>query len=133
MDGIDWAGSAMIAARSRLDIATANLANASTDGFQKVVARGSLTSAGVRIERHVTRSHGMVTRTGREDDLAIVGNGYFRVRDGAGSVSTTRSGAFVRERDGTMHDARGRTVLGLHGPLRVPRGANIDERGRVMI
>jgi len=54
MDGTQWAASAMIAARSRLDIATHNLANVSTGGFQRIVARGVLTPSGVKIER--TRS-----------------------------------------------------------------------------
>jgi flagellar basal body rod protein FlgG len=51
MDGIAWAASAMIAARSRLEIATENLANVSSDGFGRVVARGLLTPSGVAIAR----------------------------------------------------------------------------------
>jgi flagellar basal body rod protein FlgG len=51
MDGIAWAASAMIAARSRLEIATENLANVSSDGFRRVLARGLLTPAGVTIAR----------------------------------------------------------------------------------
>lgn len=46
-----WAASAMVAARTRLEIATENLANVSTDGFRPVTARGFLTSLGVAIER----------------------------------------------------------------------------------
>jgi len=49
MDGIDWASSAMVAARTRLEIATGNLANLSTEGFRAVVARGRLTPRGVEI------------------------------------------------------------------------------------
>jgi flagellar basal-body rod protein FlgF len=133
MDGIDWAGSAMIAARTRLDIATGNLANVSTNGFEKVVARGALTAHGVEIARSGTSERGMLQRTQRPYDLAIVGTGTFRVRDGAGRVSSTRNGAFTRDRDGCLRDDGGRTLLGLHGPLRVPAGATIDERGRVLM
>ncbi|MBV8066975.1 MAG: hypothetical protein JO113_03280 [Candidatus Eremiobacteraeota bacterium] len=50
MDGIAWASSAMVAARTRLEIATENLANVSTGGFRPVTARGFLTSLGVAIE-----------------------------------------------------------------------------------
>jgi flagellar basal body rod protein FlgG len=46
-----WAASAMVAARTRLEIAAENLANVSTDGFRPVTARGFLTSLGVAIER----------------------------------------------------------------------------------
>lgn len=133
MDGIDWAGSAMTAARERLDIATANLANVSTNGFQKIVARGVLDQRGVTIERETAADHGMLRRTGRTDDLAIVGGGVFRLRDGSGHVSATRNGAFVRERDGTLRDDGGRTLLGLRGALRIPEGATLDDRGRVML
>jgi flagellar basal body rod protein FlgG len=49
MDGIAWAGSAMIAARTRLEIATENLANVSTVGFRPIAARGFLTPFGVTI------------------------------------------------------------------------------------
>ena len=44
----------MVAARTRLEIATENLANVSTDGFRRVAARGFLTALGVTIarERH---------------------------------------------------------------------------------
>ena len=133
MDGIDWAATAMTAARTRLDVATGNLANVSTNGFRKVVADGILTSHGAIIERRTAAEHGMVRRTGRPFDLAIVGEGVFRMRDDAGRVNATRNGAFVRERDGTLRDDAGRALLGLHGVLRVPDGASLDERGRVML
>jgi flagellar basal body rod protein FlgG len=51
MDGIAWASSAMVAARTRLEIATSNLANASTNGFHAALARGRMTANGVEIER----------------------------------------------------------------------------------
>jgi flagellar basal body rod protein FlgG len=49
MDGMAWATSAMVAARRRLEIATENLANVSSEGFHRVVVRGSLTASGVMI------------------------------------------------------------------------------------
>jgi flagellar basal body rod protein FlgG len=41
----------MVAARTRLQIATENLANVSSEGFRRVLARGILTPAGVAIAR----------------------------------------------------------------------------------
>lgn len=41
----------MVAARTRLEIATDNLANVSTGGFARIAARGSLTPTGVTIAR----------------------------------------------------------------------------------
>ena len=133
MDGIDWAAGAMLAARDRLDVATGNLANVSTDGFHKALARGRLTANGVAIARVTSGDHGAYRKTGRPYDLAIVGDGAFQVRDGAGHISTTRDGSFERDRFGSLRDAQGRAVLGLHGPVRVPEGATIDEGGRVMM
>jgi flagellar basal-body rod protein FlgF len=132
MDGIAWAASAMVAARTRLDIATENLANVSTNGFRRVDARGFLTAAGVAIDRVPAREQGALRHTGRDDDLAIVGQGAFHVRDKNGAVSNTRNGAFVREADGTLRDIQGRTLLGAHGALRVPSDARIDAHGSVV-
>jgi flagellar basal-body rod protein FlgF len=133
MDGIEWAGSAMVAARARLEIATQNLANVSTDGFSRVVARGSLTPAGVAIARRPdATSRGALRRTGRDFDLAIVGNGAFVVADAAGNRSATRAGAFTRERDGLLRDASGRRLIAGASALHVPDGARIDARGCVV-
>jgi flagellar basal body rod protein FlgG len=51
VDGIAWAASAMVAARTRLEIATENLANVSTQGFRPIAARGFLDATGVRVAR----------------------------------------------------------------------------------
>jgi len=112
MDGIDWASSAMIAARTRLDIATGNLANVSTDGFHAALARGALTAHGIEMTRLTSSGHGAYRHTGRPDDLAIVGEGAFRVRNADGSIGLTRDGAFERDRFGTLRDARGRALVG---------------------
>jgi flagellar basal-body rod protein FlgF len=133
MDGIDWAASAMAAARARLDISTTNLANVSSDGFRKAVARGVLTTSGARIVSEASSEHGGLRRTGRDFDIAIVGDGAFRLRGAGGAISTTRNGAFTREVDGSLRNDAGCALLGLRGPVRVPDGAKIDEVGRVML
>lgn len=118
----------MVAARTRLEIATQNLANVSTDGFRRIEARGFLTALGVSIVRKTSSQHGALRHTGRELDFAILGDGAFRVRDAAGRVATTRDGAFSVAPGGTLQDARGRVVLGLHGALRVLPGGALDAR-----
>jgi flagellar basal-body rod protein FlgF len=123
----------MVAARSRLEIATENLANVSSDGFHAELARGRLTTHGVEIARVATPDHGAFRHTGRPYDFAIVGDGAFRLQAADGSVRATRDGAFERDSNGCLRDASGRAVLGLHGPLVVPLGATIDERGRVLL
>jgi flagellar basal-body rod protein FlgF len=132
MDGIAWAASAMVAARSRLQIASENLANVSSDGFRRTLARGVLRGNGVAIERETAGARGALRKTGRDFDLAIVGAGTFCVREADGSVTATRNGAFVRERDGTLRGDSGGAVLGANGPLHVPDGASIDSHGVVI-
>jgi len=131
MDGIAWAASAMIAARSRLDIATDNLANASSDGFRRHSARGRLSSNGARIERIESSEQGALRRTGRPFDLALVGPGDFSVRDLSGRVVRTRSGAYTRDRFERLRDDAGRVLLGVGGPVRVAAGATVEADGSV--
>jgi len=131
MDGIGWAVSAMNAARTRLDAAAENLANGSTNGYRKSDVHGFLTARGVVVRRSRSAAQGPLRRTGRPFDLAIAGSGTFRVRDGAGSVHATRSGAFMRDRFGRLVDESGRALLGTRGAIVVPDGAVIDERGAV--
>jgi len=133
MDGIAWGASAMAAAKARLDIATENLANVSTNGFHAALARGTLTAHGVEIARVEAPAAHAYRHTGRPYDFAIVGEGAFRVRDNAGNVRATRDGAFERDRFGVLRDASGAALLGLRGPVRVPEGATVDERGQVMV
>lgn len=123
----------MVAARTRLDIATENLANVSTNGFSRVVARGRLGPNGVRIARQRAQKQGPLQHTGRGLDLAIVGRGGFRMRDSAGEVGSTRDGAFVRGADLTLRNAQGETLLGTRGPLHFPDGAQVEEDGRITL
>ena len=131
MDGIGWAASAMIAARSRLEIATGNLANAGSDGFRKHVAHGIFTESGARVEVLDSAGQGALRHTGRDFDLALAGPGGFAVVDASGTRALTRNGAFTRDRFGALCDDAGRRLLGAHGILRAPPGAVIASDGTV--
>ena len=131
MDGIAWAGSAMVAARTRLEIATENLANVSTDGFARIAARGALTPEGVSVAgRSDPAARGALRRTGRDLDLAIVGPGAFEVEAADGTRVHSRGGSFTRERDGTLRDPSGRRLMAGTRPLSLPQDAHFDGRGR---
>ncbi len=111
----------MAAARARLEIATQNLANTSSDGFRKAQARGSLGASGVRIDAARSFEQGGLRHTGRTDDLAIVGDGAFVVRNGSGRLLETRNGAFVRDRLGHRHDDSGNRLI----DVRLGKGASL--------
>lgn len=62
-------------------------------------------------------SQGALQTTGRNTDLAIEGNGFFLVKDGAQSLMT-RAGNFVFNKDGFLVDQGGRKVQGFNADMR---------------
>jgi len=119
----------MGAAQRRLEIATANLANASTDGFARQRAVGSLDARGVHIHSVTDLRAGALRRTGRAFDLASIG-GSLHLRDAAGVQSTVRSARLIRDRFGALRDSSGRVLLDISNrPLRVPLGARFYSDG----
>ncbi len=131
MDGIELMATAMHAAQARLDVSASNLANVSSDGFRKRVARATLTASGLVTTSAPDPAPGPLRHTGRSFDLAVVGGGL-AVRDADGRGGTVRSGSFVRDGAGRLVDERGRALLGRSGPLLVPAAdATIDSRGYV--
>jgi flagellar basal body rod protein FlgG len=133
MDALDWMGSAMRAARAQLDVATQNLANVSSDGYRRAAALVTLTPGGLVSTSRPTREQGAVRTTGRPFDLALLGEGAFRVGDATsrGGAIATRNGAFTRDRDGWLVDDRGRRLHGAHGPLRISEETKIEADGAV--
>jgi len=132
MDGLDWAASAMNAARRRLETAAENLANASTGGFRKRAVRGFLTALGAQMNVVAGETQGALRRTGGAADLALLGPGAFRVRDSSGRIETTRDGAFSRDGAGRLVDVRGRALMSERGPLCFPAGARLNVDGAVV-
>lgn len=126
MDGIQWAVSAMSAARARLDAATQNITGAASDAFRKVRVRGRLSASGVTMTRTRDGAQGALRRTGRDLDLAIAGRGVFTLRKPDGTLAHTRDGAFERDRFGHITDTQGRVLMGEHGPITLTPDAKVD-------
>jgi len=112
MDGIELMGGAMHAAKARLDVCAANLANVSTDGFRRSVAHSALTESGIASWTTVDANRGSLRRTGRAFDLAVAGEGAFVVLDGAGRLIRERSISFERDRAGHLVDDHKRLEAG---------------------
>lgn len=124
--------SAMHAMQSRVDVAAGNLANVSSDGFRRSVARVSLGPRGLRASSAEDASAGVLRRTGRTLDLTVVGStGGMLVRDAAGKVALVRSASFERGGDGDWREGHGRALLCERGVLRAGADATVDERGVV--
>jgi flagellar basal-body rod protein FlgG len=126
MDGQHWMASAMRAARAQLDIATHNLANASTDGFRRTTATTAFAPSGLTVFERAVREQGAVRSTGRRFDLALLGEGAFHV-----GATHTREGAFTRDRNGYLTDDRGQRLHGACTALRVSEDATIASDGSV--
>jgi len=133
MTGIQWAAEAMAAAQQRLDIATSNLANASSDAFQRLRARGTIDRSGVRIRAVADTRPGALRPTGRPFDLAVSG-GALQLRDARGATVRLTNARLVRDRFGALRDESGRVLLDAsQRPLRVPPGARFYSDGTLRI
>jgi flagellar basal-body rod protein FlgG len=114
------AATGMAAQQQNLDVIADNLANADVAGFKSAQATfeaiggdESLGTASAGVHRIFAQ--GKLMKTGGAFDVAIDGNGFFRVeRDGRDAY--TRAGSFSRAADGTLRNPDGWTLRGVHIP-----------------
>src|ERR1700736_6127087 len=113
------------AATTALNVVGNNLANLNTVGFKNVAAQftdliaqeiGQGTSqVGEGVSTPMTERQflqGSLQLTSGAFDAAIQGNGFFVVRDTAGSTLYTRAGNFKLSADGTLLTSTGEKVQG---------------------
>ena len=161
-NGIYVASSGSKARLAQLETTSNNLANLMTAGFKKqdtayrevhneVRNIGSSAQAlGVRTptrflpedrinvavdDRFTSWTQGNLDETGNVLDVAIEGQGFFKVKDAEGNEFFTRHGRFQLSSDGTIVNQSGLTVMDNRGKeIRVPTGQgqlNISYDGRV--
>lgn len=115
--------SGLKAASAKLDVIGNNIANANTVGFKQSQAQfsdiyasslggGGQVGIGTRVSA-VTQdlSQGSITGTNNPLDIAIGGNGFFRMNNN-GVVSYTRNGQFHLDKDGFLVNANNLHVTG---------------------
>lgn len=134
--GLYIAATGMTTAMVRQDVIASNLANVSTVGFKadRVVnesfadrllysteengglqARGEF-GYGTRVAGTITDfGQGAFRATQQGLDVAIGGDGFFRIRMEDGTVAYTRNGQFTRSPDGFLTTQTGEYVLGPNG------------------
>lgn len=125
-----------------------NLANSMTVGFKKghmafearlAEARNLGSSAALSLTRgregFIDHTQGQVVRTGVSTNLAIQGQGFFKVQDGAETVSYTRQGNFQLDGEGFLVNSVGLRVLGEGGgPIQLDNADPlIDESGNLSV
>ena len=144
-------GTGMIAQQQNLDVIAHNLANVNTNGFKQQRAEfkdlmydtmrtataegrpeGVQVGMGVRLSSTSSNfKTGNLQQTGNPLNVAIQGNGFFRVALPNGTFAYTRDGMFQPNAQGDLVNADG---LYLDPKVNVPQGTtavSIDRRGKV--
>jgi len=151
--GLYTSASAMLTQELRQETVTNNLANLSTPGFKEVSAinttfpevlvgqfqagkwqpLGIYTRGATVDELNVKWNQGPLYETGRSEDLALEGEGFFTVLLDDGQAAYTRNGSFILDEEGYLVTARGYRVEGENGPIWLG-GDNwqVDARGVVL-
>jgi flagellar basal-body rod protein FlgG len=132
------AASGMAAQQENLEVIADNLANADVAGFKSAAASFADANAGgalglgtESLGKHALFVQGKLEKSGGPFDLAIDGAGFFCVEKD-GRFAYTRAGAFSRAPDGSVRNADGWQLRGVHIPadaLRVEVGVD----GRVFV
>ncbi|WP_457798526.1 flagellar hook protein FlgE [Methylocystis sp. S23] len=108
-----------------------NIANSSTVGYKRATTHFLTVLNGFQgadqfgggvytRSRYDVAGQGALTHTGNATDLAIRGNGFFVVSDGAGATFLTRAGSFTPDSQGRLVNAAGYYLMGF------PSGAQTD-------
>ena len=146
--------SGLNASSKNLDVIGHNIANANTTGFKSSRAEfadlvassmgadgGANYGIGVEVAAVAQQfSQGNVTVTGNNLDVAINGNGFFKVQQADGSAAYTRAGNFKLDKTGDLVTNGGAQVMGFRvdpatglstseaQPLSFPTGAPIQAK-----
>lgn len=108
------------------DVTADNLANINTPGFKGNKLFYQMMSDninGTEIKRAIPMSQinldqGILEPTGNEFDVAINGNGFFKVQEGDQEF-LTRDGRFSLNADGFLVNSNGAQILGESGPIQL--------------
>lgn len=145
MRALNTSGTGMVAQQYNLDVIANNLANVNTTGFKQQRAefqdlmyqtfRTSGATTGANSRQPVSLQVGLGTQfsstgtnfnqgalqsTGNSLDIAIQGDGFFRVLRPDGTTAYTRDGSFKRDETGLVVTSDG---YPLDPPITVPAGA----------
>lgn len=137
--GLEAAAKGMLALMDMNDNTANNIANVNTIGFKRGSLRfqdvmesavysqegsilrndtsrylGDLSVGSVSIQHLHDFSQGALEKTGNKFDLAIEGDGFFKIQDIDGNVSYTRNGSFIVNDDDYLVTKQGEYVLDIN-------------------
>lgn len=117
--GFSQAVSGMNAAAKQLDVIGNNIANSATVGFKSAsisfadMYAGSKVGMGVKVASVMQSfNDGTITNTNNNLDVAISGNGFFRLVDSTGQAYYSRNGQFQLDNEGNIVSADGLYLTG---------------------
>ncbi len=135
---LNTAENAMMLEQNRIDALANNLANVNTAGFKQILTRvAEVTPQGLpgvpldsvsgnptdpsrapvlQMYHALDNRPGSVEPTGRETDVAIIGQGYFEVQT-PGGTAYTRHGSFVLDAEQGLTTPDGLPIMGESGPV----------------
>jgi flagellar basal-body rod protein FlgF len=124
------------AALERQDVLSNNLANASTNGFRAeltafravpVLGSGASTRVySLESTPGYNDQQGPVQQTGRNLDVAMMGNAWLGVQGLDGTEAYTRAGSLTVNSEGTLVTQSGLQVNGDGGAISVPAGSDLQ-------
>ena len=114
----------------RLETIANNMANANTTGFKKdILSFDHL----LNVHQNVNMAQGNIRYTGNAVDLALSGDGFFKVSTPEG-IRYTRSGKFFVNAEGQLATTGGDLVLGEGGPISiVGTDVIVDDLGKISV
>ena len=137
LEGLNSAAAGMAAQQQRLDAVSNDLANVNTTGYKKVrvgfrdlvytqtgrsSAQGPQTGAGAAaVDAGRGFQQGSVQRTEQPLDVAIQGDGFFRVKLGDGTDALTRDGSLKVDGSGRLVTSSGARV---QPAITIPEGTD---------
>lgn len=112
-----------------------NLANVNTAGFKAERVFAQLLAENDLVAGSQTDfSAGTLAPTGRDLDIALVGDGFLVVETPDGEERWIRGGSLSLGPEGTLVDPGGRAVLGESGPIFLPPGQiEVSDRGEILV
>jgi len=155
MNNAVYAATSGLLNRARaLDVTGNNLANSGVAGFKRdelitstfgeqvmlriddggAVEIGTGTHGAIGDDIYTDITQGALESTGRNLDVAILGEGFFAVEDEQGVDGLTRNGSFQIDADGYLTTSSGAFVLGQNGRIQLDAGAvAISETGEITV
>ena len=119
----------------KLDAVSNNLANVDTTGYKKDVVSFDRT---FKAQLNKDFGQGDLIETGNPFDLALAGDGFFKIETPDG-IQYTRAGSFSLDSQGILVDRNGFPVMGQGGAIVIDlnnttaEGADINEIGEIRV